>query len=102
MQNPSHLSYLRLNVWGLTVGCAATTFLLGLISWPAHAIMWAHRASVYGMPGAPGYPMRHGTYFEVSHFGVWHLGLLAIVALWAGIGGAILAAVYNAVAARRG
>ncbi len=102
MESPSIPSYVRLNVWGLTVASAVTALLLGLISWPLHAMMWMNRMGGYGMHGpgypmpGPGYPMMQGGYF-----GVWHLELLVIVAVWAGIGGAALAAIYNAVGAKR-
>lgn len=103
--SPSPTSlYLRLNVWGLALASALTTVILGLIAWPIHAMMMAHAAARYGTYGGPWQGMPSGPHAPMMMhpgLGAWHFFGLIIVMIWAGVGGAILAALYNAFIARR-
>ncbi len=107
MENTSSFSattvYTRLHVWSFALAAAITTLILGLIAWPIHAMMRARAAVNYGMYGGPWHgmagphaPLMTHPGFAGSHF----LGLI-IVMVCAGVGAAILAALYNAFAVRR-
>jgi len=104
MENPSSSSaavlYMRLHVWSFALACAITALLLGLIAWPIHAMMMARAAVKYGAYRGPWHNMAgpHAPMMMHHGFGAWHL-LIFMVA--AGVGGAILAALYNAFAVRR-
>jgi hypothetical protein len=93
--------YVQLHVWGLTLAAAVTTLILGLIAWPFHAMMMTRAATRYGMYGAP--PGLAGPHAPLMHAGLgpWHLLGIVIVCIWAGIGAAILAGLYNAFTPKR-
>jgi hypothetical protein len=93
-------AFLQLNVGAFALACAITAFIAGLVAWPFQAMMWA-RAARYGVYGpwhgmaGPHAPMMH------AGLGAWHLLALVILFVWAGIFGAILAALYNAFVPKR-
>jgi hypothetical protein len=97
MQESPQPVYLRFHVWGFTVASAVAAAVLCLLTLPVH--MWKHqRYAGYGMlHGGPGaYPGAGPAMMHHAGFGLWPLWALILVVLWAGIGGAIFAAVYNA------
>jgi hypothetical protein len=102
MQTPSPLVWQRLNVWGFTVASATAAVVLCIVTLPLH-IWMRHHWTPYGMMhggGAytsPGYPMMHHAGFGLMHVVV----ALVMVAVFAGIGGAVVAAVYNAMLRER-
>lgn len=94
MQDSTRLVFQRLNVWALAVGSAVSAVVVMLLAWPLKLLM--HHEVRTDMH-------EHADYYAVHHgdTALWHLGMLVVIALWAGIGGAVVAAVYNAVAARQ-
>jgi len=116
MQETPTTQYLRLRVWALTVGFAASAFVVGILALPAHLLKAAHAHQMMGGPFGPGErpwplpsgiqlppgmppgPGPHDTLFFVHHepsIAIAIFGLLAVTVV-AGIAGAIIAAVYNA------
>ena len=96
MEQPTQTVFARLHVWGFTVSCAVAAAVLSVLALPLH--MWKHEHFAgYGMgQGGP------GPYGPEGHaMGLWPVWMLLLVTLWAGIAGAIVAAVYNAMVARR-
>ena len=101
MQSVTVPRYLSLNVWSLTLGSASAALVLGIVTLPMKMLAIHHRMG-YGFTGpgpgpgtvpAPDIGMMHHAAFATLP---WHIvGLLAFVIL-VGIGGAIIAAVYNA------
>ncbi len=92
--------YVRVHVWSATLAAAVTALLLGLIAWPIRAALWAHawrHGAWRGMTGAPAHPMMAHPMLFHPMAGV-HLLAIVVVAIWAGIGGAVFAALYNAFA----
>jgi len=112
--------FLRLRVWALTVAFAASAFVVGLLSLPVH-LLKMHRLGPGELPGGPGAwpggrvqpwptpsgapqpyggamgPHAWGAHPMMAHHGVALVLLLIVVfAIVAGIAGAIVAAVYNA------
>ena len=79
----------------MSVAYAVAALAVSILAWPLKFLI--HHRALYPMaPGGAAYPMAH-------HGGasLWHLGLLLVFVLWAGIAGAIIAAVYNAMIAKR-
>ena len=94
-------SYLRLNVWATCVSFAVAAAALAILAWP-FTLLAHHR--MYEMHDG-GYPMMHGgaaygKYGGGAAVGV-HVGIFLAFVIWAGIAGAIVAAVYNAMVGRR-
>jgi len=92
MQNlPASPGYSHLSVWGFAVGFAASALFLGVIMWPAGMMMHGAWGS-NPMMGQGAHPMMgYG-----SGYGWWHTGGLLLGAIIAGVAGAIIAAVHNA------
>lgn len=111
-----------LRVWPFTLAAAATALLVGILTIPIHILK--HMAmrrfefetpigpGVPHLPGGPGPafpppgpggPDMHGTWFAVhAGLGIEMLVIgLIVVAVYAGVAGAVFAAVYNAIATRR-
>jgi hypothetical protein len=102
MQQPAQPVFLRLHVWGFAVASAVAAVALCLLTLPLH--LWMHqRHGAYGMMhgGLGTYPGAGHMMMSHPGLGLWPLWALILVALWAGIAGAIVAAVYNAIAQRR-
>jgi hypothetical protein len=100
----------RLNIWALTIGFTVAAMVDGLLAWPAH--VWMHprfgmgtSPGMFGGPGAVGVPGMMGQQGMVAMHGSWNAGwvLVCLLALgvYAGVAGAIIGAVYNAVVSRR-
>jgi hypothetical protein len=86
MQNAEVRRYATLSKLGLAAGFAAVTLLLALLVWSAHL----HMLSRIGGPAAYG-----------AGYWPWHIGALLLALVLGGVAGAIVAAVHNAVAAKR-
>ncbi len=99
----------------MSVSFATAAFAFAVLALPLTFVLH-HRHAGYGMthgggynmgPGGGGYPMGPGgAGYGMMHAGggmpvLWHVGMLLAFVLWAGVAGAIVAAVYNAVAGRR-
>jgi len=94
MQNlPASPRACRLNIWGFAVGFAVASLFLAVIMWPAGMLMHGTWGSNPMMgPGAR--PMMgYG-----AGYGGWYIGGFLFVVVVAGIVGAIVAAVHNALA----
>ena len=85
--SPTSPRYGRLSIWGLAVGFATAALVLGLFMWPAGMMMRGGWGSNTIMGQSP-YPMMGG----------WYLGGLLFMVVIAGLAGAIVAAVHNAIA----
>lgn len=89
--------FLRLHVWSLALASALTALILAIIAWPIHAMMMARAAVRYGTYGGwQGPAGAHAPLMMHHTMGPWHLLGVTVVMVWAGIGGAIVAALYNA------
>jgi hypothetical protein len=89
-------------VWGFTVASAVAAVVVTLLALPLH--LWKHqRYAMYGAmhSGAGQYPGGYPTAMHHAGFGLWPVFAIILVAVWAGIGGAIVAAVYNAMVRER-
>lgn len=105
MQRPEQqpVGFLKLNVWGVTISSALTALIVVILSLPLHLMhqreMFGERAmggGVYGAPGMMPHPAVGGgvavTFVLVA---------LLVVLVYGGVGGAIFAAIYNAILNRR-
>lgn len=100
MQQPNQPVLLRLGVWAFAVASAVAAAALCILTLPVH--LWMHeRFAGYGMMHGGGYPGAGPWMMHQGGLGLWPLWALILVSLWAGIGGAIVAAVYNTVVQRR-
>ena len=120
MQEPASSPFARLHVWALTASFATAALILGLLSLPLH-LLRRRAYEGYGGPfgaapmvvpgaspqpwpvpsGAHGWPEWHhawgGGYAMMHHLSPGIAVLIVIsMAIVAGIGGAIVASVYNA------
>ena len=90
----------RLSIWAMSVAFATAAFALAVLTFP---LAMLHHHMGYKMMRGSGYPMPApgGDYAMMHHAGgmpwMWHIGMMLAFVLWAGISGAIVAAVYNAV-----
>jgi hypothetical protein len=91
----------RLHVWGLTVASGVAALLMGLLALPLH-LLKLHGLMTRGPMGTPpgmGYPpqgmMQPHAWHAGGGIGLLVLGLI-LLAVWGGIAGAVVAAVYNA------
>lgn len=101
----SSSSLARLHVWGLTVASGVAALLMGLLALPLHLLKYAHemRAPMMrgpmGTPPGMGYPpqgvLEPHAWQAGGGIGLLVLGLI-LLAVWGGIAGAVVAAVYNA------
>jgi len=88
----------------MSLAFATAAFALAVLALP---LAMLHHHVGYGMMRGGGYPMpQAGGGYGMMHYGggipwMWHIGMLLVFVLWAGISGAIVAAVYNAVAKPR-
>jgi len=93
MQNSSTSPrYGRLSIWGLAVGFAAAALFLGLFMWPAGMMMRGSCGSNPMMGQGP-YPV-----MGIGGYGGWYISSLLFMLVVAGVAGAIVAAVHNAIA----
>jgi hypothetical protein len=105
MTDQSNASYGRLHVWGLTVASGAAALLMGLLALPLHLLKHVHEMrepmmrGPMGTPPGMGYPpqgmMQPHTWHAGGEIGLLVVGLI-LLAVWGGIAGAVVAAVYNA------
>lgn len=94
---PVAVAYLRIHVWAFVLASALTALILGIIAWPIHAWMMARAAARYGAYG--GWHDGAGAHAPMMmhhSFGPMHAIGLIVVMIWAGVGAAILGALYNA------
>jgi hypothetical protein len=103
MQEPIQPLFQRLSIWAMSVAFATAAFALAVLAFP---LAMLHHHMGYKMMRGGGYPMpQAGGDYGMMHAGgmpwMWHIGMLLVFVLWAGISGAIVAAVYNAVAKPR-
>src|ERR1700687_5595026 len=112
-----------LRVWPFTVASATTALVVGILAIPIHIVkhmahgfdreMGMPRPPEGGvlppgampggpmMPGGPGAEM-HGAWAMHAGLGIeWAIVGLIVVAVYAGVAGAVFASVYNALLARR-
>jgi hypothetical protein len=95
--SPVAVAYLRIHIWAFVLASALTALILGIIAWPIHALMMARAAARYGTYGAwHGGAGPHGSMMMYHGLGPMHAIGLIVVMLWAGVGAAILGALYNA------
>jgi len=89
--------YAQLNVWGYAVGSAAAGLVLGILALPLHAM---ERMHAYGpmSHGGAGFPAGFADHPGAAAVEI--VVALAFVAICFGIGGAIIAAVHNAMSRR--
>ena len=95
--SPVAVAYLRIHIWSFVLASALTALILGIIAWPIHAMMMAHaaaRAGAYG--GWQGGMGPHAPMMLHHNLGPMHAIALVVVMVWAGVGAAILSALYNA------
>jgi len=109
-----------LRVWPFALATSAAAIILGILAIPIHFVKHMAMARhfehfrVDRMPGGPGpaVPVPPGVPAGPEVHGAWlaaHIGLgiewaivgLIVLAVYAGVAGAVLAAVYNALASRR-
>jgi len=117
MQEQSTAAPLR--VWPFALATSAAAVIIGILSIPIHLVKHFAMARHFegyrveripggpgpGVPpaGVPGGPEVHGAWMA-AHIGLgieWAIVALIVLAVYAGVAGAVLAAVYNALAARR-
>lgn len=100
MQSVTAPRYLSLNVWSLTLGSACAALVLGIVVLPVKMLAIHHRMG-YGITGpgpgpgtvpGPDIGMYHAAFASLP----WHIVALLAIVILVGIGGAIIAAVYNA------
>lgn len=127
MQEPATTPlYHRLNVWALTASFAISGLILGFITLPLRLLKrhgeermfggpppWAGAGTPHPWTGPSGAPQPWSGSFEphgpwaahaMMHHGPgvgWHIIAIVIVAIFAGIAGALIAAVYNALLPRK-
>jgi hypothetical protein len=119
-----------LRVWPFTLAAGASALVIGILAIPIHIIKhFSHGGGMVermervgpgmpgpGMPGGPGVPgtpgmpgpmmpgpEMHGAW-QTAHvgFGIeWAIIGLIVIAVYAGVAGAVFAAVYNALVTRR-
>ena len=116
-----------LRVWPFTLAASATALVVGILTIPIHLVKhmaMARHFETYGVrvpggpgpgmplpslppgvppPGMPGGPEAHGVWIA-AHPGLgieWAIIGLIVIAVYAGVAGAVFAAVYNAIVSRR-
>lgn len=91
--------FLRLNVGAMAAASAVTALIIAILALPLHlmrerTMLATPRGTIFPAPGPP-HPMGGG--FALGFLLVW----LLIVLVYAGVAGALFAAIYNVTLTRR-
>lgn len=100
--SPVVRAYLQIHIWSFSLASALTALILGIIAWPIHAMMMARHSARYGTYGGwQGQAGPHAPMMMQHNMGPMHLVGIIVILVWAGVGAAIFAALYNAFVGRR-
>lgn len=99
MDQPTRTGFFALNVWSTTLASALTALIVAILSLPLHFMHMGH-----GMGGRGQMGLHGGMPYAAPNPGlifVWVLIALLVVFVYAGVAGAIFAAIYNTILSRR-